>query len=959
MLMKTFNKIKYIPLSLLFIIPLASCGDNNSSQGKLVTYDVEGGVCVASLSNKDRSKITNITVPNKINGKKVVEISKGAFKSCTSLKSISLPFIGHTYDGQGIGGLFGYVFGDEMYEGGGAYTWQCFGLGDQYDDTPTDYYEFAIPTSLNKVTITGGEYIAPGAFSNCRYLRDITINGNNATEIGNYAFYECIALKNFTISDKIVTIGKQSFERCYNLTKIIIPNSVKKIKHNAFSKCISASQASIPSSVTDMGKLVFDDFVSGIITTTLTESDIASRNWDKEWVNSGASIIYEYNEGAMFYVNGAQLALCGTGNDKYLFLVQYIGGWDESTSVVIPGSVQIEGATYDLRKIGPSIFSENETIEKVTFQKGIKVIGAHSFEYCTNLKTIVFEEGVEEIGTQAFIGCTSLDNVDLKGTKKIGEAAFKDCFGVNEIGERTGLRTLDFGEGVIEIGNSAFENCEMLATSTLEEPTPSNDSVITKKLIIPASVEKIGDRAFYNTFRYSYGAKDADIYVSTIEFTENSKLKTIGQYAFASMGVSSYTIEGYSDQYRINIEFNGLNELTEIPDYLFHSTYLGILRNFPQNITRIGDYSFYYCYGFYEADSTDRKPIVFNNKLTYIGQYAFYYCTRYFFTFPDNIGSNLKTIGRNAFYNCSYANFKEAILPDSVTSIGISAFSSCSSLLKVHIPENNEYTKLEDSTFSSCTNLAKNDNGEITIPSNINKLGSSVFASCSSLKKITFSNDITEMGSSVFSACTSLENIEWGENGLDDCTKFGTSVYNRCYRLDVNDMLIPTAAVAYVPSSTFYECTQIVTYDAYGKTGFRDKCFYGCNKLVSVTRADSINHIYSSAFQGCSLLKTFTIPDQVNAIGDNAFAGCVSLTTLTIPSSIKQAWDSSTSRGIGVTPFTGWGSNQTIKFKKTHIESTDFSGNIKTVWGWTLSNKGSYYTCAASGSSQVHFVLES
>ncbi len=952
--MKTFNKIKLIPLSLLFVAPLIGC-NNNETEGKLVTYDVPGGVCVASLSNQDRSKITNITVPNVINGKKVVEISKGAFKSCTSLKSITLPFIGHTYDGQGIGGLFGYVFGDEMYEGGGAYTWQSYGLGDEYGDEPTDFYEFVIPSSLNKVTITGGEFIAPGAFSNCRYLREININNNEATEIGNYAFNNCIALKNFNIPNTIKTIGKQSFERCYNLSKITIPDSVTKIKHNAFSNCISASRASIPSSVNNMGKLVFNNFISGIITTTLTESQVEKRDWDNEWANSGASIIYEYNDGSMFYVDNLQLALCGSKN-KYLFLVQILKGWDEK-EIRIPGSVEINGQKYTLRNIGPSVFSENKTIEKVTFGEGIKVIGAHSFEKCTNLKEIVLpKDGVDEIGAEAFDGCTKLNNVKLNGTKIIGNSAFKDCFSEDEDGNKTGLKTLDFGEGVVEIGDSAFENDQILATSTSSDP-----EIIENKLIIPSTVVKIGERAFYNTFRYPNAEPGSADYISNIEFEENSNLEEIGEYAFAYIGVSDHTKEGFDSRHRINLIFNGLPKLKEIPNYMCYSCYIGDIRGFPQNITRIGDYAFYYSYGY-----STSEEIVLNNNLEYIGDYAFYYCARYNYIFPENKNDDepaLTTIGKYAFYNCSSSKFKKANLPDTVTSLGAAAFASCSNLLTIHIPENSDLTKLEDSLFSSCVNLTKDSEFELVIPGNITKLGSSVFSSCSSIKTIEFKSTITEMGSSVFSTCSQLEDIVWVGDEVTALTKFGSSVYYRCKKLDTEDMVIPNVS-SYIQSSTFYEDTQIEKFDAKGKTGFRDKCFYGCTKLSKVENTESITHIYSSAFQGCSTLEEIYIPDQVYAIGDNAFAGCTSLASLTIPASITQAWDTSTSRGMGVTPFTGWTKDQTIYFKENHIEKVDEkTGNITTVWGWTLtkksdSNGNSYYICSASGSANVHFVQE-
>ena len=147
------KNILIVPAALLMAAGLASCNKGADTKGHLVTYDVEGGVCVTSLSNSNREAITEIEVPNTINGKKVIEISKGAFKACPNLKSISLPFIGHKSNSDGIAGLFGYVFGDEMYDGGGAFTWQCYGLGNRYDDGITDYHEFAIPTTLHNVKI--------------------------------------------------------------------------------------------------------------------------------------------------------------------------------------------------------------------------------------------------------------------------------------------------------------------------------------------------------------------------------------------------------------------------------------------------------------------------------------------------------------------------------------------------------------------------------------------------------------------------------------------------------------------------------------------------------------------------------------------------------------------------------------------------------------------------------------
>ena len=368
---------------------------------------------------------TSITIPDS-----VTSIGYGVFPGCSSLQSITIPFVGNRAgitSGDTDQYPFGYIFGTSSYTGGTA-TGQSYYDSSTSSTTYTTYY---IPSTLKSVTVTGG-YIPYGAFSNCSSLTSITIP-TSVTSIGRSAFSGCISLTSITIPDSVTSIEYSAFAGCISLTSITIPDSVTSIGERAFSGCTATiawgknpaittigtyafsgyngPSITIPDSVTSIGRSAFSG-CSKLTSITIPDSvtsigdsafsgcyhlvevyNKSSLNIEKGYKDYGyvgyyAKAIYTEEYTSKLSTDSNGYVIYTDGEEKSL--IMYTG---EETELTLPeGITEInQYAFYNGSSGIASITSIPDSVTSITIPASVTSIGEYAFSWCISLTSITFQ----------------------------------------------------------------------------------------------------------------------------------------------------------------------------------------------------------------------------------------------------------------------------------------------------------------------------------------------------------------------------------------------------------------------------------------------------------------------------------------------------------------------------------------------------------------------------------------
>lgn len=495
----------------------------------------------------------------------------------------------------------------------------------------------------------------------------------------------------------------------------------------------------------------------------------------------------------------------------------------------------------------------------ITIPDGVKSIEKYAFWYSFSVTSVTIPKSLESMDGNVFLNCTKLKEIKVSKNNQY----FSSENGILYDKKKKVLlqcpRVMEgdiiIPETVVKIGDEAFFNCHYLTS-----------------ISIPESVTSIGKYAFHFCLRL-------------LNATIPKNVKSIGVGAFA--GEAS------------------MSDIQVSEDNKYFTSENGILYDKKKKVL-------------IQCPRAKSGEIKIPESVTNIGEEAFEYCQ----------------------------NVTSIIIPESVTNIGRVAFKSCENLTSVIIPQG--VTQIEESTFSGCSSLSN-----VTIPKGVTSISNSAFYSCTSLKNITIPETVTSIDKSAFDTSVDLTIFCYKDSAAEKYAK--TYKFKYQYLTDESDSSIDTENNQKLPAvgktvtsgKNSYKVTKQGTAVAFVKTKSKSKtitipatikignttykvtsiaanALKGNKKLTKVTIGKNVTSIGKGAFQNCTALTKITVPDKVTSIGDLAFSGCKKMTTVTLGKGVKK---------IGKETFKGNSKLSSITIKSTALKSVG-----KDAWKGIQSN---------------------
>jgi len=430
-----------------------------------------------------------------------------------------------------------------------------------------------------------------------------------------------------------------------------------------------------------------------------------------------------------------------TYNDDITLYAKWVGKTIESSNFASMAASLVPSSTpYEIKisDASPDISSIKNAMNSISSQKEISFVldlsscssltlGGSAFSRCNRLAGIKLPSTITSLPDYAFSN-SGLKSIEIpESVTVIGEYAFNYC---------KELTSVSLSSGIQEIGPSAFYHCESLTSVSI----PNTVTVIKSRafgycesltsLTIPVSVTEIPD----DYGNIVMGCKNLETLVVEAGNTKydsrnncNAIIKTSTDTLIS--GTKNTTIPGTVRE----IEGRAFSDIKSLESI-----------SIPSSVTSIGHYAF---------ENTGLKSFVLPASVTYISDAILMNCsdlesisveegnTKY-----DSRNNCNAIVGKED--NCIYAGCINTTFPDSIVSIGHYGFSGCR-FTTITIPSSIE--RIGSSAFDNCNELV-----EVTIGSK--EIGDNAFYYLPKLTKVTLENTVERLGSS-FNGCKEITEV--------------------------------------------------------------------------------------------------------------------------------------------------------------------------------------------------------
>lgn len=306
--------------------------------------------------------------------------------------------------------------------------------------------------------------------------------GKNVVSIADFAFRDCIDLTSvdFGAGSILETLGTGVFQGCLTLRDVYLPDSLPEISDWAFSNCPSLRYISLPSSLQTISEGAFSG-CSDLRTISLPNSLLTIS--DRSFANCSSL---------------ESLTIPSLVNS---IMPSAFSGCESLKGFSVSGNVyfyQNDNNLYIRSESGDSLFKYAPGKIQMSFKLPFGVIKVETlaFEGATNLRSVDLNSA-EFVGNNAFLDCIGITSVTGGYVTFAGVNAFSDTAWYENLqGDANGFFVL--GKTLLKyLGNASvllpgdFPDVVSISAGAFE-------GAILLEVTLPATVEGIGDMAFYN-----------------------------------------------------------------------------------------------------------------------------------------------------------------------------------------------------------------------------------------------------------------------------------------------------------------------------------------------------------------------------------------------------------------------------------------------------------------------------
>lgn len=279
-------------------------------------------------------------------------------------------------------------------------------------------------------------------------LKSVTVP-NSVTVIEGSAFASGEKLETVRLPEGLLKIGDGAFYNCPVLTEITIPETVTSIGTGAFEGCTALREIHIPAQVSSISEHL----------QITARNEIYGDNFDRTEISAFADC------------TALESITVDEGNPYYCVVEGVLYTKDMTKLLCYPAAKKGESFTVpeSVTEIDDGAFSGCIHLKEIILPEHLSEIRGYTFRNCTALQKLSIPETVQSIGKYAFENCETLDlNAFPEGVDGIAEGVLSN----------SGTTKFSISEDITEIGSMAFYNCDHL-----------------QEIVLPASTQKIGDRA--------------------------------------------------------------------------------------------------------------------------------------------------------------------------------------------------------------------------------------------------------------------------------------------------------------------------------------------------------------------------------------------------------------------------------------------------------------------------------